>query len=146
MRKILVVAVIVLTTATLAASQTKRSNIEQMIMQMEREWTDAYVKRDAATLDRLLASDFMDIDPEGKTQNKTEYINLAKNPVGTFESITIEDTKVRVYGNTVVSSGRYMIKGSDRAQGEWFRYTAVYVKQQGRWQAVAFHSSQIARQ
>ncbi|MGH9929930.1 MAG: hypothetical protein ACREA9_12005 [Pyrinomonadaceae bacterium] len=55
MRKALVVAVI-LTTAALAASQTKRSNVEQMIIQMEREWTNAYVKRDVATLDRILTS------------------------------------------------------------------------------------------
>lgn len=145
MKKILVAAAIALATTSFAPSQTKRNNVEQMIVQVERDWVDAYVKRDAATLDRILATDFMDIDPEGKTQNKTEYIGLAKNPVGTFESITIEDTKVRVYGNTAVSTGRYMIKGSDREQGEWFRYTAVYVKQQGRWRAVAFQSSTLAR-
>jgi len=146
MKKILVVAVIVLATTSVAPSQTKRNNIEQMIMQMEREWAGAYVKRDAATLDRLLASDFMDADDNGNTQNKAQYIDLAKNPVGTFYSGEFSDTKVRVYGDTAVSTGRLVIKGSNREQGEAFRYTGVYVKRQGRWQAVASHLSRIAQQ
>lgn len=143
MKKILIAAVIALATTSFAPSQTK--SVEQVIMQVEQEWVDAYVKRDAATLARILATDFMDIDPEGKIQNKTEYIELARNPVGTFESITTEDTKVRVYGSTAVLTGRYVIKGTNREQGEWFRYTAVYVKQQGRWRAVTLHSSALAR-
>jgi ketosteroid isomerase-like protein len=143
MKKILIAAVIALATTSFAPSQTK--SVEQTIMQIEQEWVDAYVKRDAATLTRILATDFMDIDTEGKTQNKMEYIDLARNPVGTFESITTEHPKVRVYGSTAVLTGRYVIKGTNREQGEWFRYTAVYVKQQGRWRAVTLHSSALAR-
>lgn len=146
MKKILVLAVIVLGTPFFATSQTKTSNIEQMIKQMEREWADAYVKRDAATLDRLLANDFMDADDNGNTQNKAQYIELAKNPVGTFYSAEFSDTKVRVYGDTAVSTGRLVIKGSNREQGEAFRYTGVYVKRHGRWQAVASHLSAIKQQ
>lgn len=145
MKKILVVAVIVLATASFAPSQTRRSNIEQMIMQMEREWADAYVKRDAATLDRILANDFMDTDGNGNVQNKAQYIELARNPVGTFYSGELSDAKVRAYGESAVSTGRLVIKGSSREQGEAFRYTGVYVKRQGRWQAVASHLSRIAQ-
>jgi len=150
MKRIIIVSAMMIATASLISSQTKSDTndkqsgkVEQAIMQMEREWADAFVKRDAATLERILASDFTDTDDEGHIENRAKYIDSAKNPVGTFTSIETSETKVRVYGNSAVSTGRYVIKGTEREQGEPFRYMAVYVKQQGRWQAVAFQSTRI---
>ncbi len=151
MKRIIIVLTMMFATASVISSQTKSDTndkqsgkVEQAIMQMEREWVDAFVKRDAATLERILASDFTDTDDEGHIENdRAKYIDFAKNSVGTFTSIELSETKVRVYGNSAVSTGRYVIKGSEREQGEPFRYMAVYVKRQGRWQAVAFQSTRI---
>jgi len=49
-----------------------------------------------------------------------------------------KDVIMRVYGNVVVVNARTINKGHRRERdvsGE-FRYTRVYVKREGRWQAV----------
>lgn len=116
-------------------------------MRMNREWADAFVKRDKATLERILADDFMSTGPTGAVANKAEYVAGVGNTDTTVEVINVEDGDVRMYGDTVIVTGRYTMKGKAGGQdiGGPHRYTTVYVKRQGRWQPVAFHSSRIAQ-
>jgi ketosteroid isomerase-like protein len=60
--------------------------------------------------------------------------------------------KVRVYGDAAVVTGRATIKGqlktgADSAQdiSGQYRYTRVYVKQQGQWRLVSFQFAPVAQ-
>ena len=120
---------------------------DEEFMRLGGEWADAFVKRDKATLERILADDFMSTGPTGATDNKAQYVAGVGSTDAAIEAINVEDGKVRMYGDTAVVTGRYTMKGKAGGQdiGGPHSYTAVYVKRQGRWQPVAFHSSRIAQ-
>ncbi len=138
-------------TASTPASQStgagQPSGGDQEFMRLNREWADAFVKRDKATLERILADDFMSTGPTGAVADKSQYIAGAGSTDAAIEAINIENGNVRMYGDTAVVTGRYTLKGKAGGQdiGGPHSYTAVYVKRQGRWQPVAFHSSRVAQ-
>jgi ketosteroid isomerase-like protein len=65
-----------------------------------------------------------------------------------FESAKSSDVKVRVYGKTAVMTGRFNAKGTFKGKtiDVRERYTAVWVKQNGRWQLVAEQGNFIKQQ
>jgi ketosteroid isomerase-like protein len=97
MNRILVLAVVVATAATLAIGQGAK--VEQSPMQMEREWVDAAQKKDADTLNRILADDWVGQGPTG-TVTKAQALAELKSGESKLESITLGDMKVRVFGDT----------------------------------------------
>jgi ketosteroid isomerase-like protein len=153
MRLILVIAALVLAISSpaLAGSKTgaaKAADVEQALMQMERDWFDAYVKRDAAALERIEADDYMTVDPSGMVSTKAQDIDAIKSGKLAFQSGTFDDMKVRVYGDAAVVTARVVIKGSYMGQdiSGAYRGTDVFVKRGGRWQAVSSHVTRIADQ
>ena len=125
----------------------KNDNVEQTIRQLDREWIKAYSRRDTAVLDRIYADDLIVTNPDGSVGNKTEEIAGIKSGTFTFESITNEDVRVRVFGDMAVVTGRSKMKGryKDQDISGGYRYTDVYIKRQGRWQAVALQITRITQ-
>ena len=123
------------------------SETEQAIAKIEQDITNALLKQDAATVDRMLADDCFYTGPDGKTQTKAEFLADIKSGDLKLESSTIKDLKVRAadadfavvtYGTT--DKGSY--KGRDI--GGEYRWTDVFVKRDGRWQVVAGQGTGIA--
>ncbi|MEJ0081956.1 MAG: nuclear transport factor 2 family protein [Puia sp.] len=56
--------------AGLSFSSRAQSADAMAIKQLNRQWLDAIVHEDSASLARVLADDFVLINPAGKTQNK----------------------------------------------------------------------------
>src|ERR1700747_1266965 len=143
MIRILVLAVVVATAATLALGQGAK--VEQSLMQMEREWVDAAQKKDADTLNRILADDWVGQGPTG-TVTKAQALAELKSGESKLESITFGDMKVRVFEDTAVVAGtddeKSSYKGKDTSGH--YTWTDVFVKRQGKWQAVASQSTRIA--
>jgi ketosteroid isomerase-like protein len=132
--------------------QSGESKVERELMQLERDWSAAYLKHDTATIDRLLAEDYMGTDGRGWITNKAQEIEEAKEPVTTepappFVMLdeTVTDMKVRPYGNVAVVTGRVIerIRSKDKESTIQYRRTTVWVKRDGRWQCVSFHGSRI---
>ena len=126
--------------------------VAQELVQLERDWSAAYLKHDTATIDRILAEDYVGTDGRGFMTNKAQELDEAKEPapgapVPPFlvldESVT--DMKVRRYGNVGVVTGRVIekIRSDDKEATIQYRRTTVWVKRHGRWQCVSFHGSRI---
>ena len=140
-----------ITNAQSTPKQTTYSKVTQELMQMERDWSTAFLTHDTATIDRILADDYVGTDGRGIMTSKAEEIDEAKPPkpgasppfIILDESVT--DMKVRIYGNVAVVNGRVIekIRANDREGEIQYRRTTVWVKRQGRWQCVSFHGSRI---
>lgn len=128
------------------------SRVERELMQLERDWSAAYLKHDTTTIDRLLAEDYVGTDGRGWMTNKAQEIEEAKEPaagapappfVVLDEKVT--DMKVRSYGHIGVVTGRVIekIKSKEGESTIQYRRTTVWVKRDGRWQCVSFHGSRI---
>ena len=154
MRRTLVMALMVLTTAAIALGQKQsgrrdqRRSVEQVIRQLDHERIQAQIGADAAALDRIYADDFIGVGPSGTVRAKPQVISDFTSGDLKFQSITTEDVHVRVYGNTAVETGRSTMNGQDKGKTvpRDTRFTRVWVKQQGRWRLVANHYSSLITQ
>jgi ketosteroid isomerase-like protein len=108
----------------------------------------AWIERDRATVDEILADDWSVIDPGGRVLTKAEVMAEGfESGTRTIESGTIDEVQVRLFGNVAVVTGRTNAAGS--YQGNRFsvqlRFTDVCEKQQGgRWHVVASQGTLVA--
>jgi ketosteroid isomerase-like protein len=156
MKRISAVAALVTVATSLALGQmadkqekTKsgKAGIEQTLMQMERDWTEAALKKDTAALDKILADDWAGQSPTG-VSTKAQSLADLKSADYKLESQTLGEMKVRVFGNTAVVTGsddeKSSYKGKDTS-GHYL-WTDVYVKRHGRWQAAASQATLMTQQ
>lgn len=124
-------------------TSTKASKIEQQIRLLNRAWSDAITKGDAAALDRLFADDVIVTAGNGQTRNKAEEIkDAAGSPDPEFvwvNPFTTEDVRVKVYEDAAVVTGlaKWGFKYKGRQSNQERRYTHLYVKQKEQWRIVA---------
>jgi ketosteroid isomerase-like protein len=147
--KSLVIAVLALALTSIVMAQeqstagTQRSNIEQVIRQLDGERIQAQIGADAAALDRIYADDFIGVGPSGTVRTKKQVILDFTSGTLKFQSITADEVQVRVYENTAVETGLSTMDGQDKGKTvpRNTRFTRVWVKQQGFWRLVANHYS-----
>ncbi|MEA2568009.1 MAG: hypothetical protein QOI24_10 [Acidobacteriota bacterium] len=123
-------------------------SVRDTLVQLERDWAAAYLRHDAATIERILADDYVGIDGRGIVTSKHEEVEEAKGEHGgdmVLTEDTVSDMNVRVYGATAVFTGISNEKGTFKGLEFTARYrrTTVWVKKNGRWQCVSFHGSRI---
>lgn len=112
----------------------------QAILQLEREYIQAHLHRDTATLDRLLADEFTIKRIYGRGTNKSQRLALLKNPDFAFESINTDDVEVKVNGDSATVTGEAIVQGryEDREfTSPLYGFIREYEKRQGRWQIVS---------
>lgn len=114
---------------------------ENQVRQIEIDWGVAFERRDMATLDRLMADEYILTDPLGQLRTKTETLAAIETNEVDFQSTQSDDVNVTIYGDTAVITGRSTFRG--RYKG-WsmtgsYQYTDVLVKRNGSWKAVSSH-------
>jgi ketosteroid isomerase-like protein len=126
---------------------TERVSAEQELIKLENELNDAWINRDIAPFDRILADDYMGTDEEGNVVTKAQELANIKSGAYLSTSAVKDDIKVRVYGDAAVVTGRSTYKGQYKGKefSSQYRWTHTWVKRAGRWQCVAGHSSEIAQ-
>ena len=140
-------AAFVLGRISATAQPAPSGSTEQTITQMEQDWGMAVVNKDVATYDHIVATEYMWSGPEGETANKAQNIDELKSGVYTCTSFHLDEVKVKAYSDTAVAFGleteKSTYKGKD-SSGQ-YRFTDVFVKRNGVWQAVASHSSKVVK-
>lgn len=118
--------------------------IAQEVLELERRWNEAIVSRDTAFISSLLAPDFLHVAADGSVNDKKTILLAVSNPNSVINPFQSQDVRVRQYGkNTLILTGWYLQTGAWLSQpfALRLRYTDIFVKLQGRWQAV---STQVA--
>jgi len=123
---------------------------EQEIRKLAHEWLDAIQRRDHATLDRILADDFLisGWQPEGRLADKQYYIEDCLRPVEIQEgAYRFDRWQVRQYGETAVVNCilhiHAIVEGAK--WGAEALITDVWVLDGEVWRVVTRHSSPIVR-
>ena len=119
---------------------------EQELRRLEAVFSDAFNRRDAATLDLLLAEDFLYTNEQGSVSNKAQYIDFVVNHLRVVSG-GIGDLVVRVYGDPAVVVARFdgvsIIDGQRISDS--FRFTDVWVRRSDRWYVIASQNSPTPR-
>ena len=113
------------------------------ILALEQRRFDAMIAGDADALERLLHRDLKYTHSSGTVDTKESYVRGVREKLWDYRSIETEDEAVSVYGDTAIVHCRLRIdltvKGAPRQVDS--RAITVWIKDQGRWQAVAVHST-----
>ena len=118
---------------------------EQELINLEQEWTNAYVHGDGAALERIEAADYVYTDPKGQVSGKAQDIADVKSGAYKLQSFTPENMKVHLFGDTAVVTGHGLQKGTYKGKDTsgTYAYTDTFIKRGGRWQAVASQFTKI---
>jgi ketosteroid isomerase-like protein len=116
----------------------KTGEVEEELLKLENEFAEAIVKNDPEAIGRLVADDWIIIDPDGGIVDRTRFFEVIKSGALTHDMMESEDIRVRVYGDSAVVTAVTRTKG--KFMGQEFstqeRATDVFVKRDGRWQCV----------
>ena len=159
MRRILCTVILVCAAVTLAAEpkEAKKSapvakpsataDVQQILKDRFREYTEALTTRDLAALDKIWAEDYTFTNGRGEFLTKKDRMENIKSGATQFDSINREDEEIRVFGDTAVVTGRVVLKViySGKESSGPYRFINVWVKMQGRWQIVANQITPIAQ-
>ena len=146
MRRIPIITVLIAMAFPIALGQkqtNQRGSVEQTIRRLDDERIQAQIHADAATLDRIYADDFIGVGPSGTVRTKPQVLSDFTSGELKFQSITTDEVRIRIYGNTALETGRSTMIGEDKGKAvpRDNRFTRVWVKQHGRWRLVANHYS-----
>ena len=147
MSKTFVITVLVFAVGSIAIGQKQSArgnstrSVEQIIRRLDHERIQAQIGADAVALNRIYADDFIGIGPSGTVRTKPQVIADFTSGELKFQYITTDDVQLRVYGNTVVETGRSTMIGQDKGKAvpRDNRFTRVWIKQGARWRLVANH-------
>jgi len=118
--------------------------VEQTLRQMNDEWVKALIRRDAATLDRIMADDFVFLYPmEG--DDKRQFIDDLVQGDLNVQQISRSNVYVRIWEQTAVlsalDSAQWFYQGRDFS-GK-YKVVHIYANRNGEWRLVAVQACPI---
>ena len=117
----------------------ERSEDEQTLIRIQREWAEARVKGDSSYARRVEANDCTIVWPDGSIVTKQQDLQTMTGDI-VFTEFKIDDLRVRLYGDTGIVVGQGTIradKGKQDLLSGKFVWTDTFVKQGGQWKVVA---------
>jgi len=114
------------------------SKRDDAILALVQTWLNAEAEGDSATLDKLIADDFLGNGPGGNILNKTDIVPPGGGERPKMPKSILKESTVRVYGNTAVVMGS-VAEGTPPQPG--FRFTLVFLNRGQGWQIIAAHLS-----
>ena len=120
----------------------------EVIAELEQRIAQAWVNRDRAALEAILAPEWSVTDPSGQVLTRQQVLQQTFDSTDRrIDTMTVDDVEVRMYGDTAVATGRTQATGSYRGTAAVvvLRFTDVVVRRDGVWQVVASHGSFVSQ-
>jgi ketosteroid isomerase-like protein len=123
-------------------SSGQNSDIETL-KKLNRDFLNSIVNRDTATLSKILADDFLLINPGGVKRNKADNLSgalLSNQKI----SVDIDSVEVRMLSGEVglvTAWTNNKIEADNKETKFKICYQDVYMKRRNKWVAVAAHVS-----
>jgi hypothetical protein len=166
MKKLIATLVVGVCSVLSVFSQTMKQPkvMEDLIKEMESQLSSALLKGDTATVDRIVADEYVEITAQGVLRHKEDLMAFARarasapHATAVGPEVSVEQTQFTSYGEVAVLVGvmktRYQhmqyqvttlpdqLPAPDAVQQE--RFMKVYAKRGDKWQLIASHSTAIA--
>jgi ketosteroid isomerase-like protein len=113
------------------------SDDKAIVAALDTEYQAAVKNNDAATMDRILADDFILVNGRGKTFSKADLLGDARGNTTTYQHQEDTEQTVRIWGDTAVVTALLWIKGTNNDGAFdyklWFSDTYARTKQGWRY-------------
>jgi len=132
-----------------AAAPGKKMSAEATLKDNENRWSAAIAKHDTATIESMVAADFIGVSSKGKVQNRRAMLADVKGDKDTYTSTKAEKLAVHMYGSGVaVVVGMANEKGSGKdgkAFDRTYRFTDTWMGRGGNWQCIASQAMELRK-
>ena len=110
---------------------------------LDTEYQAAVKNNDAATMDRILADDFVLVTGRGKTYTKGDLLDSARNKDTIYDKQDEIEQTVRVWGDTAVVTALLWVKGTSDGKALEYKlwFSDTYVRTAGGWRYVLGQAS-----
>jgi ketosteroid isomerase-like protein len=133
----------VLVLVAVHGAATRAADDREALALLDTQYQAAVKVNDAATMDRLLADDFILVTGSGKVYTKADLLNEARGGLIVYDHQEDTAQTVRVWGDTAVVTAKLWEKGTDKGKPidytVWFSDT--YVRTPAGWRYVFGQSS-----
>jgi ketosteroid isomerase-like protein len=98
--------------------------MEEELLKLENAFAEAIVKNDLEGIGRIVADDWIIVDPNGEIVDRTRFFEVIKSGALTHDMMESKDSRVRVYGDSAVvtavtrTKGKFWGRSSARAKGQ----------------------------
>jgi hypothetical protein len=162
---IMLALVVVMTGAGFSRDQERMISKDELIREMDSKLTAALLQGNAASVDAMLADDYIEINAQGLVRHKPDVMATVRAQASVPRSIsvgpetTVDETKLLLYGDTAILVGltttryQHMEYQTSPQPGQLpaptatyqERFMKVYSRLNGRWQLVASQTTAIAK-
>jgi hypothetical protein len=127
-----------------AAQKTSADQLKALL----HEFLDAAGRNDKAVFDRFFADDLIYTRSAGATITKADIMKSLNEPPKPDEpkaTYDADDITVHDYDKVAVVNFRLIqhLEKGDKPETNYFRNTGMFLKRNGRWQAVAWQSTRV---
>jgi ketosteroid isomerase-like protein len=131
--------------ALLGGTLLAQSPAAEELKKLEHDWVGAQKAKDPARLGEILADNWVGVDWDGTTSDRAAALAHLKMPGYGIESIEMGPLNVRFFGNVAVVTGTDTEKSRQDGKDSSGKYafTDVFVKQKGKWKAVASQNAKL---
>jgi ketosteroid isomerase-like protein len=153
-RLLLVIVILPITWLPLVFGQTnsgtaaQNTSVEQEILRLERERLKAFAQADKAAFEQLVTDDLTITHGYGEVLTKAQEMSVMRPSTSErpLPALSIEDPKVRIYGDAAVMTGSLVETNRDGRREFLLRFTNTYVKQKDQWRMVAGQLTTLSRE
>jgi ketosteroid isomerase-like protein len=139
MKVFFVIAAVVAAVSLSPATRGASPDAERELLEINKEYDTASMRGDVAALERIFAEEFIYTNPQCEVLTKQQQIAVLSKGDLKLEDVKSDDVRVRIYGETAVMTGHFTARATRQGKPMKIdeRYTAVWVRRDGRWQIVA---------
>ena len=133
-------------TAAPAAAQNKPVKSDQQILiELEQSWNEAFYRKDVSLIEKILAEEFTATYEDGSRGDRKQELALAANFNQQVESAVQDEFSIKIYRDTAVVWFALKVVGTKQGKRSelTLRYTDVFVMRDGRWQCVSSQSTRV---
>ncbi|MEM1121809.1 MAG: nuclear transport factor 2 family protein [Bacteroidota bacterium] len=133
-------------TNTANAKEKPLTRAEKEVLSVLHRWKMAYINRNAVPLETILADHWTySGNSNGQLGRKETTIEGTKNAKGQFLAANFKNLQTQKIGDVVIVKGQEELiteEGGKTSSG-WLMFTDIFQKIDGKWRAIATHSSPI---
>lgn len=118
---------------------------QQILIELERAWNEAFYKKDVKFIDSILAEEFIATYDDGSRGDRAKELALIAEFNQQVESSLQEDFTVKIYKDSAVVWFTLRVVGirkGERAEVK-LSYTDVWVLRNGKWLCVSTQSTRV---
>lgn len=123
-----------------------KQDVKKQVEALEQRWRTAQLTGDLATLDRMLADDFIGISMSGEVHTKAQQLERIRSKRLVLTRIDLSDMKVKLVDSVAIVTSQAMVEGTSEGKPVkgTYRYTRIYRQlPSGEWKITSFEATRI---